>query len=474
MPGKRLLLSAAPGTEPSASALRVFGRGGECAPRWAPPEVKKRPLQRRPQRANPGPLRPLPALGGTAAAPLTALGSETAPAGEPGVGGAARPGGAPLPPAASQDPGGGKRAPRGEGGGPVPTPVPYQLLLQGGEGGLQPVLLAVGGQGLRSSARRRPLRHVQGCPHQLPLLLPQHLELLEAGQGRLQPLAHPAAIPAARPRGAQQHRQRWASIPAMATGGRRRRGSGGAAPAPGRACGEGRPPRSAAGGGASAAGPRRPLRFWRRGGDGGGKEEKRAAAPGSAGTTSRGGGEEPAPPRSLRPAWGRPLPGARRSGVGGAALASSLAPAVGTGAVPAVPGARVPIPGARVPVPAGSGPRGRRGGGSRPLAVLRTKMRGEDAGRRELAGTMSAGQNGGLGTPSLPLTADVSRKAGTPRLAFQKPTEMGPNRTSLLSRTESLSVVALEARQRPVLRGQAVAQPPPRPPKVIWRAQDLL
>lgn len=167
------------------------------------------------------------------------------------------------------------------------------------------------------------------------------------------------------------------------------------------------------------------------------------------------------------PRGGGPCPGRGGAGWGGAALASSLAPAVGTGAVPAVPGARVPIPGARVPVPAGSGPRGRRGGGSRPLAVLRTKMRGEDAGRRELAGTMSAGQNGGLGTPSLPLTADVSRKAGTPRLAFQKPTEMGPNRTSLLSRTESLSVVALEARQRPVLRGQAVAQPPPRPPKVI-------
>lgn len=82
--------------------------------------------------------------------------------------------------------------------------VSYQLFLEGGEGGLQPELLTVGAQGLLAFARR----HSQGGPHQLPLLLPQHLELLEAGQGRLQPLAHPAAIPAARPRGAQQHPQR--------------------------------------------------------------------------------------------------------------------------------------------------------------------------------------------------------------------------------------------------------------------------
>lgn len=152
------------------------------------------------------------------------------------------------PGAAAHPPALGTAAGRTERGIPCRA-VPYQLLLQGGEGGLQTVLLAVGRQGLLLSARRRPLRHGQGGPHQLPLLLPKHLELLEAGESRLQPLAHPAAIPAARPRGAQQHGQRWAAAPAMAGG---RRGGCGAAPAPGRACAA---LRSAAGTGASEAEP---------------------------------------------------------------------------------------------------------------------------------------------------------------------------------------------------------------------------
>lgn len=193
-------------------------------------------------------------------------------------------------------------------------PVSYQLFLEGGEGGLQPELLAVGAQGLLAFARR----HSQGGSHQLPLLLPQHLELLEAGQGRLQPLAHPAAIPAARPRGAQQHPQRWAAAPAMAVG---RRGGGGAGPASGRVCGQGRSHRSAAGGGASARRPRRLLRFWRRGGEGGGSEggRRQGREEGcSAGATSRGGyvwREASAcalpPPRAgrLLPARSYPCPG---------------------------------------------------------------------------------------------------------------------------------------------------------------------
>lgn len=74
----------------------------------------------------------------------------------------------------------------------------YQLLLQGRQGRLQPLLFSPhrvdDPRGCVHASDRLLSVHPQ-CPvHHLALFVPQQMQLLQAGQSRLQPLPDPAAV----------------------------------------------------------------------------------------------------------------------------------------------------------------------------------------------------------------------------------------------------------------------------------------
>lgn len=87
---------------------------------------------------------------------------------------------------------------------PDRTLTSYQLLLQRGQGRLQPLLLSLHRVSVQRADRLLPVQ-LQGPAHHVSVPVPEQPQLLQPGQRSLQPLPHPPAV----------HRARGGALPAQ-------------------------------------------------------------------------------------------------------------------------------------------------------------------------------------------------------------------------------------------------------------------